>query len=167
MKIVNIKKVGKKEVYDLSVKDAEHYVLENGVITHNTGIYYSSDAVWIIGRRQQKTGQEVTGYDFIINIDKSRHVKEKAKIPISVSWEGGVEYYSGLLDVALHTGYVTNPSKGWYQKPGGQKVRQKDTLTSEFWKDILEREDFISEVENLYKIGGSLNVDLELEEDNE
>lgn len=41
MKIKSVKAVGKKEVYDLSVADVEHYVLENGIVTHNTGVMYS------------------------------------------------------------------------------------------------------------------------------
>ena len=84
------------------------------VVSGGTGIYYSADNIWIIGRRQQKTGTEVTGYDFVINVEKSRYVKEKAKIPISVSWEGGVEKWSGLLDIALGGNYVSKPSNGWY-----------------------------------------------------
>ena len=83
------------------------------VVGGGTGIYYSADNIWIIGRRQQKTGTEVTGYEFVINIEKSRYVKEKSKIPISVSWEGGIEEFSGLLDVALAGGYVVKPSNGW------------------------------------------------------
>jgi RecA/RadA recombinase len=86
------------------------------IVGGGTGIYYSADNIWIIGRRQNKTGTEVTGYDFIINVDKSRYVKEKSKIPISVSWDGGIDQYSGLLDVALASGHVFKPSNGWYQK---------------------------------------------------
>ena len=37
MKIKTIKAIGKQPVYDLSVENVEHYVLENGVVTHNTG----------------------------------------------------------------------------------------------------------------------------------
>ena len=84
------------------------------IVGGGTGIYYSADNIWIIGRRQNKTGTEVTGYDFVVNIEKSRYVKEKSKIPVTVSWEGGVEKYSGLLEVALAAGYVGKPSNGWY-----------------------------------------------------
>ena len=78
------------------------------IVGGGTGIYYSADNIWILGRRQNKTGTEVTGYDFIINVEKSRYVKEKSKIPVSVSWEGGIEKYSGLLEVAMAGGYVIN-----------------------------------------------------------
>ena len=109
------------------------------IVGGGTGIYYSADNIWIIGRRQNKTGTEVTGYDFVVNIEKSRYVKEKSKIPVTVSWEGGVEKYSGLLEVALAAGYVGKPSNGWYcrvDRETGEivdpKYREKDTLKAEF-----------------------------------
>jgi len=55
------------------------------VVSGGTGVVYSADNVWIIGRQQDKDGSEVKGYHFIINVEKSRFVKEKSKIPISVS----------------------------------------------------------------------------------
>ena len=76
------------------------------IVGGGTGIYYSADNIWIVGRQQDKSGTEIKGYHFIINIDKSRYVKEKSKIPISVSWEGGIQSYSGLLDVAVSGGYI-------------------------------------------------------------
>src|SRR5210317_279544 len=85
------------------------------IVSGGTGIYYSADNIWILGRRQNKKGTEVTGYDFVINVEKSRYVKEKSKIPISVSWEGGVQKWSGLLEVAMAGNFVRKPSNGWYE----------------------------------------------------
>jgi RecA/RadA recombinase len=136
------------------------------IVSGGTGIMYSADNVWIIGRRQQKVGTEIKGYDFIINVEKSRFVKEKSKIPISVTWEGGIEPYSGLLDVALAGAYVVKPSNGWYQKVDtstgdviGTKVREKDTLTEEFWQSIFNETDFKEFTKKAFQIGGEL-VDL-------
>jgi len=140
------------------------------IVGGGTGIYYSADNIWILGRRQNKTGTEVTGYDFIINVEKSRMVKEKSKIPISVSWDGGIERYSGLLDVALAGGFVTKPSNGWYQlvdkntgEEIGSKVRHKDTLKSEFWEGLLKNEQFIEFISSMYSIVGSSNLSLDIE----
>lgn len=60
------------------------------VVSGGTGIYYSADNIWIIGRQQQKQGTEIKGYNFVINVEKSRFVKEKSKIPVSVTWDGGI-----------------------------------------------------------------------------
>ena len=142
------------------------------VVSGGTGIYYSADNIWILGRRQNKTGTEITGYDFVINVDKSRFVKEKSQIPISVTWEGGIEQYSGLLDVALAGGYVEKPSNGWYcrvDRDTGElmepKVRQKQTLEADFWKPILEETDFKEFVKKQYTIGYKAEAELDLEMD--
>jgi len=140
------------------------------IVGGGTGIYYSADNIWIIGRRQNKTGTEVTGYDFIIDVEKSRFVKEKSKIPITVSWDGGIERYSGLLDVALAGGYVTKPSNGWYQlvdtntgEAIGTKVRHKDTLTEEFWSPLLASEPFQQFVTKMYSIAANSALTLDVE----
>ena len=142
------------------------------IVSGGTGIMYSADNVWIVGRRQQKQGTEVKGYDFIINVEKSRFVKEKSKVPVSVTWEGGIDPYSGLLDVALVGGQVVKPSNGWYAKVDpktgevGTKVREKETRTKEFWEDLLDDEDFKGFIRSGYQIGGTISdidVDLEVE----
>ena len=119
------------------------------IVSGGTGIYYSADNIWIIGRRQEKVGTEIKGYNFIINVEKSRFVKEKSKIPISVTWDGGIEKYSGLLDIALGASYVAKPANGWYQKVNtdsgemeGAKYREKDTLSSDFWEPIFKETNF-------------------------
>ncbi len=128
------------------------------IVGGGTGSYYSADNIYILGRQQQKEGTEITGYNFIINVEKSRYVREKSKIPISVSFEGGIEKYSGLLDVALDGGFVTKPSNGWYAKVNkqtgevGDKHRIADTLTAEFWSDLLKSEEFKNFVSEKYGI---------------
>jgi RecA/RadA recombinase len=129
------------------------------VVSGGTGIYYSADNIWIIGRRQEKVGTDIRGYHFIINVEKSRFVKEKSKIPISVTWDGGIEKYSGLLQVALGGNYVAKPSNGWYQLVDkdtgelvGAKYREKDTLSVEFWDPIFNGTDFKEFIKSYYTI---------------
>jgi len=136
------------------------------IVSGGTGIYYSADNIWIIGRQQDKVGTEIKGYHFVINIEKSRFVKEKSKIPISVSWEGGVEKLSGLLDVALAGNYAGKPSNGWYcridQETGelvDPKFRAKETLTDEFWDPIFKDTDFKDFLQKQYSIGSDSLVD--------
>lgn len=159
-KIKSITPIGRSKVYDISVRDAEHYILKNGVVTHNTGIYYSANTIWIVGRRQDKDGTEIKGYHFIINVEKSRFVKEKSVIPISVSWKGGIMQWSGLLDVALEGGYVVKPKNGWYQAINpetkaelSKSIRESATYTSDFWSEIMKKTDFAKYVENRFSVG--------------
>lgn len=130
------------------------------VVSGGTGIYYSSDNIWIIGRQQEKKGTEITGYNFVINVEKSRFVREKSKIPISVTWEGGIETYSGLLEVAIEGGYVVKPQNGWYSKVDrstgeveDKKVRLAQTLEKDFWTDIFAKTDFEDYIKNKYEVG--------------
>ena len=114
------------------------------VVGGGTGSYYSADNIFIIGRQQEKEGTEVIGYNFIINVEKSRYVKEKSKIPISVSFDGGISKYSGLLDLAIESDHVVKPTNGWYAKVDqstgevGDKKRIADTSTPEFMEPILK-----------------------------
>ena len=138
------------------------------IVGGGTGIYYSADNIWILGRQQDKVGTEIKGYHFVINVEKSRYVKEKSKIPISVSWEGGVQRFSGLLDAALAGGYVAKPSNGWYCRVDTStgelvdpKVRQAQTLEEEFWAPVFELTDFADFLEKQYKIGLPTQVEME------
>jgi len=152
---------------DIPLIAVNHTYMEIGlfpkaVVSGGTGIYYSADNIWILGRQQDKQGTEIKGYHFVINVEKSRYVKEKSKIPISVSWDGGVQSYSGLLDVALAGNYVAKPSNGWYcrvDRDTGElvdpKVREKDTLDPGFWKPIFDETDFKDYVKSKFAIGGS------------
>jgi RecA/RadA recombinase len=132
------------------------------IVGGGTGSYYSADNIFIIGRQQEKEGQDIVGYNFIINVEKSRYVKEKAKIPVTVSFSGGISQWSGLLDVAIEGNFVVKPSNGWYSKVNVEtgevdekKYRIKDTDTEEFWKDILANKKFQQYVENKYRVASS------------
>jgi hypothetical protein len=161
MIITNIAKVGKKPVYDISVAEAEHYVLGNGVITHNTGIYLSADNIWIIGRQQEKEGTEIKGYHFVINIEKSRHVREKSKIPITVTFNGGIAKWSGLMEVAEEGKYLRKPKVGWYEAvdPATGEVLSDKLLRAKeivdngtFWKMMFDKTDFAGYIRNRYTV---------------
>ena len=116
---------------------------------------------FIIGRQQEKEGQEIVGYNFIINVEKSRYVKEKSKIPVTVSYDGGISRWSGLLDIALESGHVIKPSNGWYSKvdENGEleekKYRIKDTDNKEFWMPILKMKTFRDFVEHKYRVAST------------
>jgi RecA/RadA recombinase len=126
------------------------------IVSGGTGIYYSADNIFIIGRQQEKDGTNIIGYNFIINVEKSRFVREKSKIPIEVTFEGGISTWSGLLDVALEGGFVVKPSNGWYSKKGEeQKIRLKDTYTKEFWMPILTSKEFREFIEGRYKMASN------------
>lgn len=129
------------------------------VVSGGTGQYYSADNIFIIGRQQEKDGTELTGYKFVINIEKSRYVREKSKIEIDVSFEGGINKWSGLLENGLESGFVIKPKLGWYAKVDkstgeivGKNYRESETNEEEFWKDILANKEFQEFITTKYQI---------------
>ena len=160
MKITSIRSVGKQPVYDISVADNQQYVLENGIISHNTGSYYGSDNIWILGRQQDKDGNEIQGYHFVINVEKSRYVKEKSKIPITVSFNGGINRWSGLLEVALEGNYIVKPKVGWYATVDMEtgevrtpSMRAGDIVDNkEFWHKMFKETNFAEYIQQKYQM---------------
>ena len=166
---------------DIPMVVVNHTYMEIGmfpkaIVGGGTGSYYSADNIFILGRQQEKEGTEVVGYNFIINVEKSRYVKEKSKIPVSVSFDGGISRWSGLLDIALDGGFVVKPSNGWYSKVDedgvieDKKHRIKETDTADFWLPILKSKRFQKFVADKYQIasgeimqGGNDNIFDEVE----
>lgn len=132
------------------------------VVGGGTGSYLASDNIFIIGRQQEKEGKELAGYNFVVNVEKSRFVKEKSKIALEVSFDKGINKWSGLLEIALAGGFVTKPSNGWYCVPGNQSMREAETNTEEFWKPILANERFGQFIKETYQLAENdlLGVDL-------
>jgi len=151
-------------IKDIPMVVVNHTYMEQGmfpkaIVSGGTGPYYSADNIFILGRQQEKEGTEIVGYHYIINVEKSRYVKEKSKIPVSVSFDGGISKWSGLLDIALESGHVIKPSNGWYSKVNKEtgeiedkKYRIKDTDTRDFWMSIVTSKSFNEFVQNRYAI---------------
>ena len=170
MKIKNIKEIAPFDLYDISVPDVNCFILKNGVVAHNSmfpktiisggsGILYSANQAYIITRSQEKKGTDIIGYNFNINIEKSRLVREKSRIPLTVTFEGGINRWSGLLEMALASGHVVKPSNGWYQKGNVEtgeiyekKYRASETNTADFWKDIINDQSFKDWVKRTFRI---------------
>lgn len=121
------------------------------VVSGGTGQYYSADNIYIVGRQQDKDGTELAGYNFILNVEKSRYVKEKSKIPINVLYGSGVQKWSGLLDIALEGQYIGKINKqklGLVDRETGvvledQSWKREDLENNgPFWKKFIEDTDF-------------------------
>lgn len=160
-------------IKDIPMVVVNHTYMEIGmfpkaIVSGGTGIYYSADNIYIIGRQQEKQGTEVVGYNFIINVEKSRYVREKSKIPVEVTFEGGISKWSGLIDIAMQSGHVIKPNNGWYQRVDmstGEvvepKMRLKDTYNKEFWLPILTDPSFSSWIEKKYMMANTQMLESE------
>jgi RecA/RadA recombinase len=134
-------------------------MFSKAVVSGGTGIYYSADNIFIIGRQQEKDGGDLAGYNFVINVEKSRHTREKSKIPITVLFDGGINRYSGLMDIALEGQFTAKPKNGWYSRVNPEtgemeekNYRIKDTMNKEFWDPILSSTKFQEYIRSKYSI---------------
>ena len=134
------------------------------VVSGGTGVMLSADNVWILGRQQEKDkNKKLSGYNFIINVEKSRYVKEKSKIPINVTFEGGVNKWSGLFEMAVEGAYITKvgPNKYWVVNTDtGDYIEDERPMeylqfNEELWTDILEKTDFKEFINKKYALDGS------------
>ena len=131
------------------------------IVGGGTGSYYSSDTIWIIGRQQEKDGKDVVGYNFVINIEKSRFAREKSKIPITVTYEHGINKYSGVFDAASEAGLIKEVSKGWYTV-GKNKARRADLeQDDEVMQSIVQSPAFQKYIADTYTATGSVEAEQE------
>lgn len=149
---------------DIPLIGINHIYKEQGamypkdVVSGGTGIYLSSNDIWIITRSQDKDGTEVVGWNFTINIEKSRKVREKAKFIFTVNYNKGLDKWSGLMDIALDTGHVAKPKQGWYTRPnvtGDKNWRLAESSCADFWNIILEDEKFHEAVSKKFELPDS------------
>lgn len=125
----------------------------------------ASDNIWIIGRQQDKDNKEkeLQGWHFIINIEKSRYVKEKSKFAITVNFDKGIKRWSGLFDIALEGGFIVMSRKGKstiyprVNKETGEVAAEGLTRVEiendgKFWKSLLEDQAFVDYIESTYKL---------------
>lgn len=130
------------------------------IVSGGTGSYYNSDTIFIIGRQQDIEGtgvsKEIKGYKYVINVEKSRYVKEKSKFFLEVSFDHGINRWSGLLDIAQESGHVIKPKAARYQRTvDGEAANiymEDETNTKEFWAPILADETFKEYVRNTYQL---------------
>lgn len=130
------------------------------VIPGGTAVTYSANQIFVIGKAQEKEGTELAGYKFTINIEKSRFVREKAKLPFTVLYEKGILKWSSLFDLAIESGHIVKANQGWYNlidMETGEviepKRRAKDIEGDDkFFVQLIKDEEFKKYVESKFKL---------------
>jgi len=130
------------------------------VIPGGTAVTYSANTIFVITKSQEKnTDGDLDGWKFTINIHKSRYVKEKEKLPFRVLYDGGIQKYSGILDIAIEGNFVQKPKVGWYclvdqqtGELGTKNFRAKDFDVDEIAGELLKTFAFQEYVRKQYKL---------------
>ena len=115
LKVKSVKENCCTDVYDLTVEDVQHYVTENGVVNHNSGMVYGASIILNLTKAKLKEGSDnlQTGIIVTAKPEKSRFTipqKVKFQIPFFkapnpyvglepyITWEN-----SGILEGILLT----------------------------------------------------------------
>lgn len=134
------------------------------VMSGGTGGMYSANQVFVITKAQEKEKEDgkdvLAGYKFTINIEKSRYVKEKSKFPFTVTYNSGINKWSGLFELALEGNFITKISAQKYSRmdPDTGEVeefsyKRKEIDNKQFWQPILDDPRFNEFVKRKYQLG--------------
>ncbi len=177
------------DVYDIEVEDAHHYILENGLVSHNSGPAYANSCTLELTKAQLKRGDDVVGGIFTSKATKNRLAREKTKVKFKISFEHGMARYSGLDIAAESTNWLILPErarsyrvniggvippeckgktkdakvalKTWLETlPQVSKNIIEDGTDGEFWDDFLDK-GFENVLKDMFKYGdGDFLLDL-------
>lgn len=121
MKITNVKKLEETDkVYDIQVQDVHNYILENGVVSHNSGPIFAASQVVALGKLKLKEDDQgnkisdVTGIRAKIKVVKSRFSKPFEEVSVKIPYSTGMDPYSGLFELFYKKGVITKPSGNKY-----------------------------------------------------
>jgi RecA/RadA recombinase len=147
------------------------------IVSGGTGIYYSANQIFIISKSQEKDGTELAGFKFTINIEKSRYVKEKSKLPFSVFFDSGIYKWSSLFELAQESGHIIKPKVGWYQtvdmetgEISEKSYRAKDIESNDaYFENLIKDKVFKDHIERKFKLtgGGSGGSQTHINDDEE
>lgn len=99
-------------VYDIEVKNNHHYILENGVVSHNSGPIYAASILLVMGKRKLKEDEEgnkvseVLGIRSAIKCMKTRFNKPFEEVVVQIPYETGMNPYSGLIELFEKKGFL-------------------------------------------------------------
>ena len=142
--ISEIRRVGRKPVYDITVEETNSYALSNGIVCHNSGLVYISDYIAMLSKSKDRDkDKQIIGSIVKVTMYKSRLSKENSQVEVKISYTGGLDRYHGLLEFAEEAGMITS-SAGKYTFPGhanavkANKIAEDPTkyFTPEFLKAL-------------------------------
>lgn len=165
---IKIKKIEKMnlntDVYDFEVEDAHHYILNNGIISHNSyvpmkkmsggsGLDYAASTILFLSKKKDKEKDgTISGAIITVTLKKARLTIENKKVETLLNYSSGLDPYYGLLPLAEKFGIFKKVSTR-YELPSGEKVFENAIISEPekyFTKDILDLIDKKCEEEFLY-----------------
>lgn len=156
VRISCIKKVEKERVYDITVKEQHHYILENGVVTHNSGLKYAASTIAFLSKKKEKDGDgDVIGNIIRVAMQKSRFTKEHSRVEVLLTFDKGLDRYYGLLELAEKHGIFKKVSTR-YELPDGSTAFGKQINNNPekyYTTEVMEQLELTAAKEFKYGLG--------------
>jgi RecA/RadA recombinase len=132
------------------------------IIKGGKQIFLSADTILLVTRSQEKDDatKELLGWSFNYNMLKSRYVKEKSKFSLTVMYDGGIDRYSGLFELAMEADLIYSEKQAYYKvKENGagldtnRSFRKKELASlTQFWEWLVKDEYFNQFVHEKYAL---------------
>jgi hypothetical protein len=124
------------------------------IVKGGKGGYLASSAIWMISRAQEKGkgedgNKQLKGYKFTITIEKSRTAKEKSKLPIIVTFDGGIDKLSGILDIAVEGKFIKELPRKMYRY---NDVDFHEDDSKQYVEQVIKTPEFAEYIRNTYKL---------------
>ena len=145
LNIVKKTEVKNLDVYDIEVSKAHHYILGNGVISHNS-MEYAPSIIVALQKSKLKDEEskdkkkDIVGIQVDATCRKTRYTKPFQKATFNIPWDSGLQKYSGLFELFTETlKYKGNPV---IQKNGSYvsycDLKTGEQVWNKYRKDITE-----------------------------
>lgn len=154
-------RVAKNDLYFIAIQHTydDMGMYPKAIVAGGTGQIYAANTIFIISKAQIKQeGKELEGFKFTLNIEKSRYVKEKAKLPFDAEFETGIFKWSALFDLAKESGFIEPSGKGFWitvdpetGETSDKKLREKEIKQDDsFFEKLIVNEEFKEHVKKKY-----------------
>jgi hypothetical protein len=120
------------------------------VINGGTSHVYMANQIFIITRKQDKDGKVLNGFEFTLNVEKSRFIKEKSKLSFNVSFEDALDKQSGMMEEALDMGLLDRKGAWTTYIPTQEKFQSR--LPEHIFEAIVNDEEFKQYVYKKYAL---------------
>lgn len=135
MRIKSIKKIERKPLRDITVEDVHEFILENGVVSHNSlfpttvasggsGRAYAASSTVFLSKRKEKVGTEVVGNVIHCKMEKGRITRENSMADTVIRYDTGLDRWYGMVDFAIEAG-IWKKSGTRVEVSDGSKIYQK------------------------------------------
>lgn len=163
--VKSISLIAQQPVFDITVEDNHHYILENGLVSHNSGLKYAASTIIYLSKKKVKEGTDVIGNIIHCKLYKSRLTKENSMVDVMLNYDTGLDPYYGLVDIALKEG-IFEKIGSRIQVADGTKVYEKQIYRDPqkyFTEEIMNRLE--ATVAKMFKYGSSFTEENNVEEE--